>query len=96
MTAYMIVDTKIKNADAYEEYKALARPLAEKFGGQYRVRGGEMVACETDLWSPTRMVVIEFPDMAAARAFYESNEYEPIKKIRRANSECTVVLVDGI
>ena len=96
MAAYMIVDTKIENAEAYEEYKALARPLAEKFGGRYRVRGGDMTVCETDLWSPTRIVVVEFPDMAAAKAFYDSKEYEPIRKIRRANAECSVVLVDGI
>lgn len=96
MSAFLIVDTKLENADAYEEYKALARPLAEKHGGVYRARGGEMEVFESDLWSPVRLVVVEFPDMARARAFMNSEEYAPIKAIRRANAQCTVALVDGI
>lgn len=96
MSAYVVVDTKIENPEAYEEYKALARPIAEKYGGIYRARGGDMKVLESDLWSPTRMVVIEFPDMATAKAFYESEEYAPVKKIRRANAECSFVLVDGV
>ena len=74
MAAYLIVDTAIENADEYEKYKALARPIAEKYGGVYRVRGGDMDVRETDLWTPTRMVIIEFPDMQSARAFADSPE----------------------
>ena len=40
MSAFFVVDTKIKNAEAYEEYKKLAKPIAEKYGGVYRARGG--------------------------------------------------------
>ncbi len=96
MSAYLIVDTKIKNPEDYEEYKARARPIAEKFGGVYRVRGGEMEVRETDLWTPTRIVIIEFPDMDAARAFANSDEYAPVKKLRHANADCTLMIVEGI
>ena len=96
MTAYVIVDTKIKNDEAYEEYKKLARPIAEKYGGIYRARGGEMEVLESDLWSPTRIVVVEFPDMESARAFASSEEYAPIKVIRHENADCTLLIVDGI
>ena len=72
MAAFVLVDTAIDNADEYERYKALAKPIAEKYGGVYRARGGTMDVRETDLWTPTRMVIIEFPDMAAARAFVDS------------------------
>ena len=58
MNAYLIVDTKISNPDAYEEYKRLAKPIAEQYGGVYRTRGGAMDVCETDLWAPTRIVII--------------------------------------
>jgi uncharacterized protein (DUF1330 family) len=40
MTAFLVVDTKIETPEAYEEYKAKARPIIEKFGGRYRARGG--------------------------------------------------------
>jgi uncharacterized protein (DUF1330 family) len=96
MPAYVIVDTKINDLDAYEGYKALAKPLVEKYGGIYRARGGEMDVVESDLWSPTRIVMLEFPDMQSARDFIDSEEYAPVKAIRHANAECTTVIIDGI
>ncbi len=95
MSAFIIVDTKVSDPEAYEEYKKLAKPIAEKFGGVYRARGGELDIRETDLWTPTRIVVVEFPDMDSARAFIDSDEYAPGKKIRHANAECTLFIVDG-
>jgi len=95
MSAYLIVDTQIDNPEAYEEYKQLAKPIAEKYGGVYRARGGAMDIVEAGLWTPTRMVVIEFPDMAAARAFIDSEEYAPVKPLRQANARCTLVIIEG-
>jgi uncharacterized protein (DUF1330 family) len=95
MTAFLIVDTAIENAAEYEKYKALAKPIAEKYGGIYRARGGAMDLIETDLWTPTRMVIIEFPDMQAARAFVDSEEYAPVKPLRHENARCTLVILDG-
>ena len=95
MAAFVLVDTAIDNAEEYERYKALAKPIAEKYGGVYRVRGGAMDVRETDLWTPTRMVIIEFPDMDAARAFVDSEEYAPVQPIRRSNARCTLLILDG-
>ncbi len=96
MPAYLIVDTKIENADEYEKYKALAKPLLEKAGGIYHARGGALDVVENELWSPTRLVIVEFPDMATARAFADSEDYAPVKAIRNANAKCTTVIVDGM
>jgi uncharacterized protein (DUF1330 family) len=95
MSAFIIVDTKIENPDKYEEYKKLAKPIAEKYGGSYRARGGAMDVRETDLWTPTRIVIIEFPDMDSARAFVDSDEYAPVKPLRRDNANCTLLIVEG-
>ena len=95
MSAFVIVDTKINDAAAYEQYKQLAKPIAEKYGGSYRVRGGAMDVREIDLWSPTRIVIIEFPDMESARAFADSEEYAPVKPIRLNNADCTLFIVEG-
>jgi|TARA_B100000959_G_scaffold66929_2_gene71081 uncharacterized protein (DUF1330 family) len=92
----MIVDTAVLDADAYEGYKALAAPLVEAYGGTYRARGGDLDVREDDLWSPTRLVIVEFPDMATAQAFLDSEEYAPVVAIRHANSRCTTVIVDGV
>ncbi|MEH6360932.1 MAG: DUF1330 domain-containing protein [Amylibacter sp.] len=96
MSAYVIVDTKISDPEAYETYKAQAKPIAEKFGGIYRTRGGDMDVLEVDLWTPTRIVVVEFPDMQAARDFVNSDEYAPVKEVRYANAKCTFIIVDGV
>ncbi len=49
MPAYLIVDTKITDPEAYESYKALAKPIVEKYGGTYKARGGELEVFEGDL-----------------------------------------------
>jgi uncharacterized protein (DUF1330 family) len=95
MSAYIIVDTRITDPQAYEAYKQLAKPIAEKFGGIYRARGGAMDVRETDLWSPTRVVIIEFPSMQAAQAFVDSKEYAPVKPLRTENAQCTLLLLEG-
>ncbi len=95
MTAYVIVDTKITNAEAYESYKKLARPIVESYGGKYLARGGDLDVVEGDLWTPTRIVILEFTDMATARKMLDSEEYAPVKAVRHANADCTAIIVDG-
>ena len=50
MSAWVVVDTKITNPEAYEKYKALAGPMVQKYGGRYRARGGEIEVAEDNLW----------------------------------------------
>jgi uncharacterized protein (DUF1330 family) len=95
VTAYLIVDTEIHDVEGYERYKALARPIAESFGGEYVVRGGEIDLIDDDLWSPTRVVVIRFPSRAAARAFVDSEAYAPVKPLRHRYASSTLFIVDG-
>ncbi|MGI9535664.1 MAG: DUF1330 domain-containing protein [Desulfocapsaceae bacterium] len=95
MSAYIVVDTKIHNDSEYEEYKKLAKPIVEKYGGAYRVRGGNLDIIENDLWTPTRIVILEFPDVESARVFLDSKEYNPVKQRRHENADCTLFIVDG-
>ena len=55
-----------------------------------------MEVVESELWSPTRIVIVEFPDMQTARDFVDSEEYAPIKAIRHANAQCSMVIVEGM
>ena len=96
MATYMIVDVDIHDLDAYESYKAQVTPIIKKFGGEYLVRGGAHETLETDLWAPTRMVILRFPNKDAALSFVHSPEYTPVKKIRRDNSDSTVLIVEGV
>lgn len=96
MAAYLVVDTLLEQPDLYEEYKLKAKPLVEQFGGEYLARGGNLTRKETDLWSPTRMVLIRFPDAASANQFYESPEYQSILPISKQSARRTMVILDGI
>jgi len=96
MPAYLIVDTHIHDTVAYDRYKGLAKPIAEKHGGEYLARGGALEILEDELWSPIRLVVIRFPDMAAARAFVEDPDYAPVKAIRHGAAKSTIAIIDGI
>jgi uncharacterized protein (DUF1330 family) len=96
MATYLIVDTLLDKPERYEEYKLKAKPLVEKFGGEYLARGGNLTLKETDLWSPTRMVLIRFPDSQSANRFYESPEYQAILPISRESARRTMVMLEGI
>ncbi len=60
-----------------------------------RARGGALEIIESDLWTPTRIVVIEFPDVKSAQAFVNSDEYAPVKPIRQNSAKCTLFIIDG-
>ena len=95
MTAYLIVDTKISDELAYEEYKIRAKPIVESYGGEYLVRGGNTKVSENELWTPTRLVVVRFPSREAAENFLSSAEYAPVKAIRNKYAKTTMSIVDG-
>jgi len=96
MNAYLVVDSKLNNPELYEQYKQQARPIAEKFGGEYLSRGGTITLKEKDLWSPTRMVLVRFPSVEKAQAFYDSAEYQQVLKISQQSAERTVFILEGL
>lgn len=95
MAAYLIVDTLLNDANLYEEYKSKARPLIEKFGGEYLARGGRMTLRETDLWSPSRLVLVRFPDVETANRCLDSFEYQQIFAISKRSARRTAVILEG-
>jgi uncharacterized protein (DUF1330 family) len=55
-----------------------------------------MTVKESDLWSPTRMVVIRFADAATANRFYDSAEYQAILPISKESARRTGFVVEGV
>ena len=64
------------------------------YGGRFLVRGGATQTLEGD-WSPKRAVVIEFPDAAALRRWYDSPEYAPLLALRKRAARSTLVAMEG-
>ena len=94
--AFILLDTKINDPIAFENYKAAAKPIAEKFGGKYLTRGGKIDVVQNDLWAPERIVLIQFPSMTEAHNFLDSPEYAPVKDIRLASSNTTLMVLEGL
>ena len=95
MAAYVIADARIHDRAAYDEYRSKVLPTLQKHGGRFVVRGGPHEVLEGG-WTPTRLVVIEFPSVAAARAWYADPEYAPLLKLRQAAADDDLVLVEGV
>jgi uncharacterized protein (DUF1330 family) len=72
-------------------------PLIAKHGGRYITKSGSQVVLEKDnaVWQPERVVIIEFPDMAALQAWYQSPEYAPLIAIRRQSAKDMLITLDG-
>ncbi len=95
MSAYVIADIEVLDPVAYEEYKRLAGPTPAQFGGRYIVRGAPVQIVE-GTWSPRRLVVLEFPSLEQARAWYESEEYSRARAIRHQAARSHLIFVEGV
>jgi uncharacterized protein (DUF1330 family) len=95
MPAYVIVETDIHDPEQYEQYKAASPGAVAAGGGRFVVRGGELAVLEGD-WHPARLVVLEFPDLDAAKTWYESERYQEAKRLRDGAATLKMVAVEGV
>jgi uncharacterized protein (DUF1330 family) len=95
MAAYLIAEHLIADVERFEEYRRRVAPMIERFGGRYLTRSGTHEVLDGN-WSPTRVVIIEFPDMARLRSWYESAEYQPLAALRREAGSDVLIAVEGI
>ena len=94
MSAYLIADVNVENADSYAEYRRQVLPLIERHGGKFIVRGGAHETLEGG-WRPARLVIIEFPNMTVLKQWYGSAEYRKLIELRQKASSGSLVAVEG-
>jgi uncharacterized protein (DUF1330 family) len=94
MKAYIIVDVNIIDHELYEAYKKLTPASLKPFDGRFLVRGGPTETLEGK-WVPGRFVILEFPSVEKARAWYTSEDYEAAKAIRQRAAHTQMVLAEG-
>lgn len=95
MAAYIIAHLEVTNPQDFEAYRDAVPAVIAAHGGRYLVRGGAVETLEGD-WTVSRLIVLEFPDKAAAEGFYHSADYQRILPLRLANAEGTVVIAEGV
>ncbi|MDN5862254.1 MAG: DUF1330 domain-containing protein, partial [Salinisphaera sp.] len=82
MSAYIIAEVKVHDAQLYAEYGSQVQATLDKFGGRFVVRGGQTALLEGD-WNPPRVVVLEFASAEDARAWWSSEHYAGPKALRQ-------------
>jgi len=95
MAGYVVVEIEVADAVGYDEYKDIAPASIREYGGRYLARGGR---CETleGGWAPQRLVVLEFPSVEQARAWWNSESYSGPKAIRQRTASTRMVLIEGV
>jgi uncharacterized protein (DUF1330 family) len=95
MPAYFISDLTPRDAAAIETYRHRASASIAQYGGRYLARGGKVEMIEGQ-WSPQSIVIVEFPDVERAHAWYHSPEYARALEVRDQALSRNLILVDGV
>ena len=94
MAALVIFDVEIRNAERYQDFMRQVKSALDAVGARYLARGGQHKVYEGD-WVPRRIVVLEFPSLAAWESFYFGSVYQGLKAIRDECSSARLVSVEG-
>jgi len=97
--AYVIAELVITDPAAYEAYRKEVLPSVQSFDGQFLVRGGTRIQCEgvdAAHHDQMRTVILEFPSLQKAQAWYESAAYTELKLMRQAASQGRLFIVEGV
>ena len=95
MAAYVLAEIEITNPEGYKEYSSVVSGTIAKYGGKFLHRGGAVQLLEGE-WPERRRVLLEFPSAEAAKAWWDSPEYEKPKEMRKASSNGRLILLEGI
>jgi uncharacterized protein (DUF1330 family) len=95
MPAYIICRVSVENPSVLKAYQAVAPAIIEKYKGKFIVKGRASVTLE----GPTEsriIVVLEFPELTDAEAFYNSPENTEARKLREGLATFEFVAVQGL
>jgi uncharacterized protein (DUF1330 family) len=95
MTAFVIMDIEVTNPVGYEDYKRLAAPTVELYGGKYIARGGHTETLEGN-WTPKRLVILQFESLGLAKAWLNSPEYSEARALRHKYATSDVIVIEGV
>ena len=96
MSAFFFFDNvEVHDPDKLAEYVEKVAPVVARYGGKYRIIGGATKVLEGQ-WKPAYPVLIEFDTLEQAEAWYRSDDYEPLKRLRQSAVDNNGVLIEGL
>jgi uncharacterized protein (DUF1330 family) len=94
MSAYVIADVTVTDAQQMAQYREWSTKAAAEFGASFIVRGGAITVFEGD-WQPSRVVILQFPDSDTAKKWYASETYQYAITLRQNAGVMRMVMVEG-
>ena len=91
-TAFVIAAHLMRDMDRFKPYAAAISGVVQSFNGKFIARAGKVTPI-AGAFVPDRVVLIEFPTAADAVAFYFSDVYAPLLKLRLETTDPRFVLV---
>jgi uncharacterized protein (DUF1330 family) len=79
-----------------QEYAKLAREILPKYGARYLARSQENTLLEGEGAAPCCMAILEFPNMDAARRWYDSPENHEAAKVRQSGAKFRIIAIQGL
>ena len=92
---YLVAHLDVHDAEGFQKYREKVPAIVEQFGGTYVVRGGAMEMVEGDAL-PQRTIILEFPSLSQAKAWYNSPEYQEIIGLRLQAATGSTQFVEGV
>ena len=96
MSAYVIGDINVTNQEIFAEYAGKVPASSGAYGGKYLVRGPDKCEPAEGDWNPKRFVLAEYKDMDTVKAWYYSDEYKELTKLRQSASTGTLLVAEGV
>ena len=94
MVAFYFGAHDIRDPKKFDHYLEQVVPMIERYGGRYLTKGNAHEVLEGD-WHPERAVVIQFPDMASLKGWYNSPEYQPLIALRQSAAKDVMIALEG-
>ena len=92
--AYYVSEFELTNPEGIRPYSAEVESTFTPFGGRYAVRGGKVNSLEGE--ATKRIVMIAFPSLGQAQAWYDSPAYRAIRPIRQQSATTKAFIVEGL
>jgi uncharacterized protein (DUF1330 family) len=93
MTAYLVANVTVRNAENMEAYAAAAGPTLTAHGGEF-ILDGYLAETLAGTWDAAGVALVRFPSAEAARAWYNSPEYQALAPLRSSAADMDIALFE--
>lgn len=94
MTAYLIAEVEVTDAEKFAEYRSQVAATFTPYRGRFLASSTDTIGLEGEP-PKGRIVIVEFPSLAVARAWWASEEYAAPKALRMQAARTRLIAVAG-